>query len=138
MVVAFKIFFHMNWLMTLIFFKCIVLLCLLFQFLKNIFDLSNEGNLFSAMSFSISSLIGFSKYEYDAFCLYVFELPILSWIWSYVGLINDILEDMILCFWFVLFVLIQNKYNILIVLYHKNTNFIYYSTLCLLRKFKWR
>ena len=28
-------------------------------------DLSNEGNLFSAMYFSISSLIGFSKYESD-------------------------------------------------------------------------
>ena len=30
-------------------------------------DLSNEVNLFSAMSFSISSLIGLSKSECDAF-----------------------------------------------------------------------
>ena len=48
-------------------------------------DLSNEVNLFSAMSFSISSLIGFSKCESDAFCSSVFELPIASLIWSYFG-----------------------------------------------------
>ena len=31
-------------------------------------DLSNEVNLFSAMSISISSFLGFSKSESDAFC----------------------------------------------------------------------
>ena len=44
------------------------------------FDLSNEGNLFGAIYFSIFSLIGFSKYESYAFCLSVFKLTISSWI----------------------------------------------------------
>ena len=61
-------------------------------------DLSNEVNLFSAMSFYISLLKGFKKYEYDAFCSSVFKLPILSLILSSVGLINGILEYIILCF----------------------------------------
>ena len=48
------------------------------SFFKEDFDLSNEVNLFSAMSFSISLLIGFSKYEYNAFYLTVFKLPTAS------------------------------------------------------------
>ena len=78
----------------------------LFQFSKKTLIYPNEGNLFSAMSFSLSLLKGFSEYESDAFCFSFCGLPISSWILSYVGLINGILEDMILCFLFVLFVLI--------------------------------
>ena len=65
---------------------------------KGDLDLCNEGNLFSAMYFSISLLIGFPKYEYDAFCFSVFRSPISS-----VGLVNGILEEMILYFDFFYF-----------------------------------
>ena len=61
-------------------------------------DWSNEGNLFNAMSFYLSLINGFSEYDSDAFCFSVCKLPILSWILSSVGLINGILEYMILCF----------------------------------------
>ena len=50
------------------------------------------------MSFSLSLLNGFSEYDYDVFCFFVSKLPILSWSLSFVGFINGILEDMILCF----------------------------------------
>ena len=60
-------------------------------------DLPNAVNLFSAMSFSVSWILGFSKSESDAFCLSVFKLPNVSLIWSSFGWINGILEDMILC-----------------------------------------
>ena len=61
-------------------------------------DLSNEGTLFSAMFFSLYLLIGFSDYYSNDFCFSVCKLPLSSWILSSVGLINGILEDMILCF----------------------------------------
>ena len=60
-------------------------------------DLSHEVNLSNAVSFFISLLIGFSKYEYDALCSSIFKLQILTLIWSSFGLINRILEDTILC-----------------------------------------
>ena len=37
-------------------------------------DLYNEVNLFSAMPFSVFSLIGFSKSESDAFCFFYFQI----------------------------------------------------------------
>ena len=56
--------------------------------LEEYLDLSNEVNLFSAMSFSIFFLIGFSKPEYNAFCSSILKLPTASFIWSYFGCIN--------------------------------------------------
>ena len=39
-------------------------------------DLCNEGTLFCAMSLSLSLIIGFSEYDYNAFCFSVWNLPI--------------------------------------------------------------
>ena len=61
-------------------------------------DLSNEGALFSAMYFSLSLLNIFSEYDYDAFCFSICKSPISPLILSFVGLTNEILEDMIFCF----------------------------------------
>ena len=61
-------------------------------------DLSNEGTLCSAISFSLSLLNGFSEYDSYAFCFSVCKLPIPSWTLSSVGFINGVLEYMILCF----------------------------------------
>ena len=71
---------------------------------EEILYLSNEDNLFSAMSFSISSLIGFSKYESDAFSSFqitnIFLDLIFNWLdkWN-IGRHNPL-------FWFVPFVFI--------------------------------
>ena len=59
--------------------------------------LSNEVNLFNAMYFSVFFLIRFSNSVCDAFCWSIFKLPIMSLTVSYVGWINGILNDMMLC-----------------------------------------
>ena len=60
-------------------------------------DLSNEVNLFNAMYFSVTLLIGVSYLVCDAFYWSVLKLPINSLTVSSVGCINGIIEDTILC-----------------------------------------
>ena len=60
-------------------------------------DLSNEANLFNAMSFAVSLIIRFSNSVCDTFCWSVFKLPIRYLTVYYFGWINRLLKDMIFC-----------------------------------------